>query len=100
MNADPLTIRLSTPYDEYALRRLAELDSARPLTGRVLIAERDRRLVAAVALDGGRSIADPFFLSAAPLRSLRLRRYQIMRQGHDMDPAHTVLRRLVPKVTR
>ena len=41
------------------LARLAELDSARPLAGEVLVALVDGRLVAAVSLDDGRVIADP-----------------------------------------
>ena len=37
----PTCIRLATEHDAAALRRLAALDSARPLTGRVLIGEID-----------------------------------------------------------
>ena len=41
------------------LRLLAELDSAPPIDGPVLVAERDDRPVAAISLDGRREIADP-----------------------------------------
>jgi hypothetical protein len=37
--ADAYVIRLATEHDAAALRRLAALDQARPLTGRVLIGE-------------------------------------------------------------
>lgn len=46
--------------DETAdLRRLASLDSARPLEGEALVALVDGRLVAAISLVDGRVIADP-----------------------------------------
>ena len=56
----PITIRPSNDADERQLRELAELDSARPIAGPVLIAEVDERPVAAISLDGRREIADPF----------------------------------------
>ena len=61
---NPITIRQSSDSDAYDLRRLAELDSARPLSGPALIAEHGGRPVAAVSLDGRRSIADPFLPTA------------------------------------
>jgi hypothetical protein len=56
----PITIRQGTESDAPVLRRLAELDSARPIQGPVLIAEHDGRAVAALGLDERRAIADPF----------------------------------------
>ncbi|MEA2331167.1 MAG: hypothetical protein QOH58_1305 [Thermoleophilaceae bacterium] len=56
----PITIRRSSKSDALVLRRLAELDSARPIEGPALIAEVGDRAVAAVSLDGRREIADPF----------------------------------------
>jgi hypothetical protein len=56
----PITIRRSTESDKPVLRLLAELDSAPPIDGPVLIAEQDSRPVAAISLDGRREIADPF----------------------------------------
>ena len=56
---NPITFRKSTPADAGELRRLAELDSARPLSGPALLAEHRGHPVAAVSLDGRRSIADP-----------------------------------------
>ena len=56
----PITIRKSSDADQRQLRELAELDSAAPIAGPVLIAEVDERPVAAISLDGRREIADPF----------------------------------------
>ena len=56
----PLTIRRSTESDAPVLRLLAELDSAPPIAGPVLVAEQNDRPVAAISLDGRREIADPF----------------------------------------
>ena len=58
--ADAYIIRLATDADAAALKRLAALDSARPLTGRVLIGEIDGQPAAALSLKTGATIADPF----------------------------------------
>lgn len=60
------TIRFAYPDDEVPLRRLAAVDSQRPLTGRVLVAEVAGEIWAAVSIDGDRrAIADPFRHTAA-----------------------------------
>ena len=56
----PITFRPSTETDAPALRRLAELDSASPMEGEVFLAEHDGHALAAVSVDEGRAIADPF----------------------------------------
>jgi hypothetical protein len=56
----PITFRHSRDSDRPALRQLAELDSARPFEGPVVLAEHEGRAIAAVSLDEHRSIADPF----------------------------------------
>ena len=58
--ADAYVIRLATEQDAAALRRLAALDEARPLTGRVLIGEIDGTPAAALSLKTNVAIADPF----------------------------------------
>jgi hypothetical protein len=58
--ADAYIIRLATEQDAATLRTLAALDSARPLTGRVLIGELAGRPAAALSLKTGAAIADPF----------------------------------------
>ena len=59
--AEPITIRLAVPADAAALNRLAQLDSAPPPEPvRLLVAEAGDELRAALPLDGGPAIADPF----------------------------------------
>jgi hypothetical protein len=100
MNPQALTIRVANPDDVPALRRLAGLDSAPPLSGRVLLAELDGAPLAAVAVATGATIADPFQHSADAVRLLSLRRYQLLRQGGDVAPARSLLRRLIPSPAR
>jgi hypothetical protein len=69
----PVTIRQAVPADGPALARLASLDSARALRGTVLIAERGTRLMAAIAVDSGRFIADPFSRTSDLVSLLELR---------------------------
>jgi hypothetical protein len=65
--------------DEDALRRLAHLDSARPLSGEKLLAEHAGSLVAAVSMSDGSAIADPFRTTADTVELLRLRAAQLER---------------------
>lgn len=74
---DAVVIRPAYPDDAAPLERLARLDSQRPLAavaaaGPVLVAERDGRIVAALASRGGRTIADPFTPTADLVALLRL----------------------------
>jgi hypothetical protein len=69
---DALVIRPAYPDDASALARLAALDSRRPLTGPAIVAERDGRVLAALALDDERAIADPFAPTADLVSLLRL----------------------------
>jgi hypothetical protein len=66
-------IRSATPADAAALRRIAEYDSADPLTGDVLVALIGDDVVAALSLSTGRAIADPFRRTAYAVTQLRLR---------------------------
>jgi len=68
-----LVLRAERPSDETVLRRLAALDSTRPLRGRSLVAELDGTPVAALDLTDGRVIADPFRHTADAVALLRLR---------------------------
>jgi hypothetical protein len=71
--ANACTIRFATEDDADTLRRLAELDSQPQPRGRVLIAEDDHVPVAALAIESGRTVADPFRHTAMALALLRLR---------------------------
>jgi hypothetical protein len=66
-----LVLRPATSVDSAALRRLATLDSAQPLEGEVLVAYAAGDLRAALAVDTGRSVADPFYPSAELVDLLR-----------------------------
>jgi hypothetical protein len=66
-------IRTANEADAEDLRRLAALDSARPLSGAVLVAESDGRLQAALSLDERRAVADPFRPTAALVMLLQAR---------------------------
>jgi hypothetical protein len=68
-----ITIRRATTADEFAVRRLAVLDSSSPPTGEILLAEMDDELWAALSVDTGAAIADPFRPSADLVDLLRLR---------------------------
>jgi hypothetical protein len=72
-----LVIRLAVAADETQLRRLAHLDSARPLSGQSLLAEQGGSVVAALSLDDGAVIADPFVASADAAAMLRVRAAQL-----------------------
>ena len=68
---ETITIRTSQADDAGELLRLAALDSAEPIHGDALLAEVNGRLRAALPLDGGRAIADPFARSAEVVTLLR-----------------------------
>ena len=81
-----LVLRPATSVDAPDLERLAALDSARPLTGEVMLAYAGGDVRAALSLETGRAVADPFYPSGelvsllraaagrGPRRSLRRRR--------------------------
>jgi len=71
--ANSYVIRQATDADAEALQRLAALDSQSALSGRILIGEIAGEPAAAVALDDGRAVADPFQRTGELLISLRLR---------------------------
>ncbi len=84
--ADDIVIRAATPADSAALVRLGALDGNRS-TGQlladaaaehaVLVAEVDGSVEAALALDGGLAIADPFRATALDLQLLAIRARQL-----------------------
>jgi hypothetical protein len=71
--AEEVRIRLANPDDLAGLKRLAALDSQRPLEGSVLIAEMHGVAVAALSLHSGRVVADPFEHTSSVVDLLRVR---------------------------
>jgi hypothetical protein len=72
-NAPALALRLATADDGHVVRDLAALDDAPALEGQVLLALIDGEAVAALSLDDGRVVANPFELTEAAVVLLRLR---------------------------
>jgi hypothetical protein len=66
-----LTIRPAGPADHDLVARLSQLDSQRPPTGEVLIAFRDDDAVAAIGVESGQVVADPFQHTMSVVEMLR-----------------------------
>jgi hypothetical protein len=66
-----LCLRMGKAGDAAALQGLAERDSRRPPDGPVLVAESGGKLLAALALRSGETIADPFEPTAHLVAALR-----------------------------
>ncbi len=75
----PVTMRICGPADQQALSRLAGLDSARPLEGTILAAEIADEPLAAICVETGRVVADPFSHTAGLVDLLRSRAAQLGR---------------------
>lgn len=74
-----VTLRYASAADADKLRHLAALESAHAPTGPALVAEVDGRLRAALPLDGGAPIADPFHRGVELIELLRIRATQLAR---------------------
>jgi hypothetical protein len=95
--AEAVTIRMAVPTDAATLSRLAQLDSAPPPEPvATLVAEVRGELRAALALDSGRAIADPFEPTAELVAML------VQRAGQLEAPAprRTAWRLLLPGALR
>ena len=93
MTERTLTIRPADLADLAGLDRLAALDSAAPPTGDVLVAEVGGELWAAVAIETGAAIADPFRPSGDLVELLRLHA-----RGEHRAQQRGALGRLLPRV--
>jgi hypothetical protein len=71
MTSSPLVLRPATAADAANLERLAALDSAKPLEGDVLLVYAGGEVRAALAVESGRTVADPFWPSADLVDLLR-----------------------------
>lgn len=72
-----VTVRAADEGDTQTLMRLAALDSAPLPEGPALVAELDGHAVAALPLDGGRAVADPFRRTSALIELLELHAAQL-----------------------
>ena len=78
--APTITFHQARPEDAYAVRKLARLDSANPLTGDVVIALVDGWAVAAISVTEDRVVADPFVRTADVVEMLRA--YSLTHRSH------------------
>jgi hypothetical protein len=67
----PVLVRPARDIDAADLADLAALDSAAPLTGEILLAVSGGEVAAAMSIDTGAVIADPFVLTAHLVELLR-----------------------------
>ena len=67
----PLLVRPARPADASDLARLAALDSAAPLTGDVVLAVSEGEVAAAMSLDTGAVVANPFVPTSQLVELLR-----------------------------
>jgi hypothetical protein len=72
--APEVTIRQATSTDAFALRRLAALDDRAALHGEVLVAEQAGEIRAALSIEDGRAVANPFAPTARLVDMLRVHR--------------------------
>jgi hypothetical protein len=94
MTDKTLTIRRADSSDAVALYELAALDSASPPTGEALLAEVGGELWAAIELDSGSVIADPFRPSGELVDLLRL---QVSLDARPERSSRSALARLLPR---
>jgi hypothetical protein len=74
--SEPITIRGSTGTDQATVKELAELDGRPAPVGATLLAEVDGKLWAAVGIDDGAAVADPFMPAADVVWLLQIRAEQ------------------------
>jgi hypothetical protein len=70
--APEIKIRQATSTDAFALRRLAALDDRPALRGEILLAEQAGEIRAALSVDNGRVVANPFAATAELVEMLRV----------------------------
>jgi len=74
---DSVAVRLARPEDEAAIQKIASLDGKKAPSGRVLVAEADREIIAALAIDGGNAVADPFRWTSDVVALMEMRAEQL-----------------------
>jgi hypothetical protein len=94
---DVVVIRPARDAELAQLHDLAGIDSAEPLGGAVLVAAVAGELWAALSLQDGRVIADPFRPTTGAVELLRMRAAQLRAADRDRDGARAGL---VPRRAR
>jgi len=79
-----LTVRLATGADRPALARLADLEQTKRPADPVLVGTVGGRPLAALSLDDGRVVADPFVRTAELVELLRVRARQICGRAAEL----------------
>jgi hypothetical protein len=74
---DSVAVRMAREEDVNAIYRIAALDDKKAPQGRVLVAEADGELIAALGIDGGSAVADPFRWTSDVLALMEMRAEQI-----------------------
>ena len=87
---DSVAVRMARPDDEQAIRRVAALDGQKAPAGRVLVAEADGELIAALSVDDGRATADPFRWTSDVIALMKMRADQL--SADDARPARSASR--------
>jgi hypothetical protein len=78
---ETIALRVADMDEASVVRRLAALDDARPLIGQTLLALIDGEAVAALSLQDGRVVANPFVRTEHAVALLRLRYEHLL--GND-----------------
>ena len=85
--SEPITIRHSRGMDRAAVEELAELDGRPAPVGDTLLAEVDGKLWAAVGVDDGAAVADPFMPTGDVVWLLQIRAEQERAARVESRPA-------------
>ena len=96
MSVPDISIRFAAAGDAQSLERVAERDSALLPGGRLLIGEVAGEVQAALSVDTGEWVADPFRPTAAIVDLLRLRARQVERAPQGTKRPWTAKRVLSP----
>jgi hypothetical protein len=98
--ANAYVIRLAGDHDDDHLDRIAQVDSAAPLEHPILLGEIDGRPEAAIDLDSGRVIANPFVETAALVAHLRMRAAALEAYAEEPSVARRIRAAIVPSRPR
>jgi hypothetical protein len=76
-----VAIRMARPDDDYAIQRVAALDGRAVPAGRILVAEADGEIIAALSVSDGSKAADPFSWTSDVVALMEMRAEQIAAAG-------------------